>query len=258
MREDRRLRRGIYLLPTCFTIGNLFCGFFSLVETSRGVYETAAIAIIVAGILDGLDGRIARLTGTTSEFGLQFDSLADVVSFGVAPAFLAYRWALVPFERIGWLVAFLYVISAATRLARFNLQHAASDKRHFVGLPSPPAAGVLASMAFAFPNPPSNRTLSAALAVLTAGLALLMVSRLRYRSFKDFDLRNRRSYLAVLPIAAALVAVLTHPKWAMLAIALFYLASGPAAYLWGTVQRLQGHASGRAPDATPAARPKDA
>ncbi len=257
MREDRRLRRGIYLLPTCFTVGNLFCGFFSLVETSRGRYEIASILVIVAGILDGLDGRIARLTGTTSEFGLQFDSLADVVSFGVAPAFLAYRWALVPFDRIGWLIAFLFVICAATRLARFNIQHAVADKRHFVGLPSPPAAGVLATVAFAFPDPPSSRTWSVALAVLTVGVALLMVSRLRYRSFKDFDLRNRRSYLAVVPIAAALVAILTHPKGAMLTIAAGYLASGPVAYVWGLVQRLQGHASGRRPDPAPASGPKD-
>jgi CDP-diacylglycerol--serine O-phosphatidyltransferase len=258
MREDRRLRRGIYLLPTCFTVGNLFCGFFSLVEASRGRYEIAAILIIVAGILDGLDGRIARMTGTTSEFGLQFDSMADVVSFGVAPAFLSYRWALAPFDRIGWLIAFLYVICAATRLARFNIQHAVADKRHFVGLPSPPAAGVLASVAFAFPGPPPNRTVAVSLAVLTAGVALLMVSRLRYRSFKDFDLRNRRSYIAVLPIAAGLVAILTHPKGAMLTIAIVYLLSGPAWYLWGLVQRLQGHAPARTPDPAGAARPKDA
>jgi len=240
MREKRRLRRGIYLLPTCFTVGNLFCGFFSLVEASRGQFELAAILIIVASILDGLDGRIARLTGTTSEFGVEFDSMADVVSFGVAPAFLAYRWALVPFHRFGWLIAFLYVVCAATRLARFNIQHAASDKRFFVGLPSPPAAGVLASVAFAFPDPPDFGFVSVALGVLVTIVAFLMVSRLRYRSFKDFDLRNRRSYIAVLPIAAALVAVLTQPKWAILAMATGYLVSGPIAYLWGVVQRLRG------------------
>lgn len=239
MRERRRLRRGIYLLPTCFTVGNLFCGFFSLVEASRGQFELAAILIVVASILDGLDGRIARLTGTTSEFGVEFDSMADVVSFGVAPAFLAYRWALVPFHRFGWLIAFLYVVCAATRLARFNIQHAASDKRFFVGLPSP-AAGVLASVAFAFPDPPEFGFVSAALAVLVMIVAFLMVSRLRYRSFKDFDLRNRRSYIAVLPIAAALVAVLTHPKGAILTMATGYLVSGPIAYLWGVVQRLRG------------------
>ncbi|MBZ5640276.1 MAG: CDP-diacylglycerol--serine O-phosphatidyltransferase [Acidobacteriia bacterium] len=243
MRENRRLRRGIYLLPTCFTVGNLFCGFFSLVESSQGRFDLAAILIIVAATLDGLDGRIARLTGSTSEFGIQFDSLADIVSFGVAPAFLAYRWALVPFHRTGWLIAFLYVVCAATRLARFNLQHAASDKRYFVGFPSPPAAAVLASVAFAFPGPIESRAVSATLAVLASAVALLMVSRLRYRSFKDFDLRNRRSYIGVLPIAAALVAVLTHPKEALPTISGAYLLSGPLAYLWGWVGRLRGRRS---------------
>jgi CDP-diacylglycerol--serine O-phosphatidyltransferase len=257
MRENRRLRRGIYLLPTCFTVGNLFCGFFSLVESARGQFEVAAILIIVAAILDGLDGRIARLTGTTSEFGIQFDSMADVVSFGVAPAFLAYRWALTPFHRIGWLIAFLYVVCAATRLARFNLRHALADKRYFVGLPSPPAAAVLASVGFAFPDPPSNRTVSAALAVLTTLVAVLMVSRLRYRSFKDFDLRNRRSYIVVLPIAAALVAVLTHPKGALLTLATAYLVSGPVAYLVGLVARARGRRSGRSGSAADAVEAKD-
>jgi CDP-diacylglycerol---serine O-phosphatidyltransferase len=235
MRESRRPRRGTYLLPTCFTVGNLFCGFFGLVEAARGRFEAAGILIIVAAVLDGLDGRIARLTGTTSEFGLQFDSLADVVSFGVTPAFLAYRWALVPLHRIGWMIAFLYVVCAATRLARFNLRRGAVDKRYFIGLPSPPAATVLASVAFAFPAPPESRGISAALAALTTAVAVLMVSRLRYRSFKDLDLRNRRSYLVVLPIAAALVAVLTHAKGALLTLSAVYLVSGPAAYLVGIV-----------------------
>jgi CDP-diacylglycerol--serine O-phosphatidyltransferase len=258
MHESRRLRRGIYLLPTCFTVGNLFCGFFAVVESSRGGFELAAILIILASILDGLDGRIARLTGTTSEFGVQFDSLADVVSFGVAPAFLVYRWALAPLGRVGWLIAFLYVICAATRLARFNIQHAISDKRHFVGFPSPPAAAVLASVAFAFPELPEVRVIPAALAVLTTAVALLMVSRLRYRSFKDFDLRNRRSHVAVLPIAVVLVAVLTHPKGAILTLAFVYLLSGPVAYIWGLVQRLLGRGPDRRAEAAAAARAKDA
>ena len=137
MAGRRKLRRGIYLLPTSLTTGNLCCGFFSLIESSRGQYELAALLIIAAGVLDGLDGRIARLTGTTSEFGVEFDSMADISSFGIAPAFLAYEWALQPFHRIGWLIAFLFVACAATRLARFNIQHSTSDKRFFAGLPSP-------------------------------------------------------------------------------------------------------------------------
>ncbi len=247
MREPRRLRRGIYLLPTCFTIGNLFCGFFSLVESSRDNFERAAGLIILAGILDGLDGRIARLTGTTSEFGLEFDSLADIVSFGVAPAILAYRWALSPFHRIGWLIAFLYVICAAMRLARFNIQHAVAEKRYFAGLPSPPAATMLACVAFAFPARPPERWLSGLIGALVVVVAILMISRLRYRSFKDFDLRNRRSYTWVLLLAAIFVAIFTHPKGALLALSAVYLVSGPVAYAWGLVLRARGKGSTAAP-----------
>ena len=237
VREGRRLRRGTYVLPACFTIANLFCGFFSLVEVSRGRYERAAVLIVMAAILDGLDGRIARLTNTTSEFGVQFDSLADIVSFGVAPAFLAYRWALLPLRRLGWLTAFLFVICAAARLARFNIQHGSTDRRWFVGLPSPPAAVAVASVAFAFPGATSESWLAGAFASFVAIVALLMVSRVRYRSFKDLDLRNRRSYSVVLPLAAGLVAVATHPKGALLVLSATYLVSGIAAYPFSLWQR---------------------
>ncbi len=240
MGEGRRLRRGIYLLPTCFTIGNLLCGFASLVQSSRGRFEQAAILIILAGLLDALDGRIARMTGTTSQFGIEFDSLADVVSFGVAPAFLAFRWALSPLGRFGWLAAFIYVVCAATRLARFNLRVVRPDKRYFAGLPSPPAAAALASVAFAFPRPASERWHAAVLGLLVVAVAVLMVSRLRYRSFKDLDLRNRRPYTFVLPLAAVLVAVLTHPKSALLVLSAAYLVSGVLGYLWGLLQRWRG------------------
>jgi CDP-diacylglycerol--serine O-phosphatidyltransferase len=242
-RERRRLRRGIYLLPTCFTIGNLFCGFFSLVESSRGRFETSAVLIIIAALLGGLDGRIARMTGTTSEFGLQFDSLADIVSFGVAPAFLAFCWTLSPLRRVGWLIAFLFVICAATRLARFNMQHAVADRRYFVGLPSPPAAALVASVVFAFPAPPSSRWAAVLVAVLVVVVAFLMVGRIRYRSFKDFDLRNRRSYILVLPMSVLLVAVFTHPRIALLTLSAAYASSGWIAYLSGLARRLAGRAS---------------
>lgn len=236
-RENHRFRRGTYILPACFTIANLFCGFFSLVEVSRGRFDRAAILIVAAAILDGLDGRIARLTNTTSEFGLEFDSMADIVSFGVAPAFLAYRWALLPLGRLGWLTAFLFVICAATRLARFNIQHGSVDRRWFIGLPSPPAAVSIASIAFAFPEIPTERWISGGLALTMAAVALLMVSRVRYRSFKDLDLRNRRSYTVVLPLAAGLVAVMTHPKGALLVMSATYLVSGLAALAVSLVER---------------------
>jgi CDP-diacylglycerol---serine O-phosphatidyltransferase len=245
MTDPSNPRRGTYLLPTFFTAGNLFFGFYSLVQAARGNFEMAAVLIILAGVLDGLDGRIARLTGTTSEFGLQFDSLADVVSFGIAPAFLAYQWSLWPLRQLGLFLAFLFVVCAAMRLARFNLQTHASDRRYFAGLPSPPAAGAVAVAAYAFPHLPDERWVAMLVAVVVLGISGLMITtRLRYRSFKDLDLRSRRSYLIVLPVAAALVAVVTHPKQTLLALAAIYLLSAPLAYLWGWVR--DGRSGGRA------------
>jgi CDP-diacylglycerol--serine O-phosphatidyltransferase len=239
MAGRRKLRRGIYLLPTSFTTGNLCCGFFSLIESSRGHYEIAALLIIAAGVLDGLDGRIARLTGTTSEFGVEFDSMADISSFGIAPAFLAYEWVLQPFHRVGWLIAFLFVACAATRLARFNIQHGSSDKRFFAGLPSPAAAGAIASVAFAFPDPPTQLGFSVLIGVLVAAAALLMVSHVRYRSFKSLDLKSPRSYLSVVAIVLVLVAVLVHPR-SLMAIAGLYLMWGPATWFAGWLTRGRG------------------
>ena len=248
MAGRRKLRRGIYLLPTAFTTGSLCCGFYSLIESSRGDYKSAALLIIVAGVLDGLDGRIARLTGTTSEFGVEFDSLADISSFGIAPAFLAYQWALQSFERVGWLIAFLFVACAATRLARFNIQHGSMDKRFFAGLPSPAAAGVIASVTFAFPYPPTQLGLSVLIGVLVATAALLMVSHVRYRSFKTLDLRSPRSYLSVVAIVAVFVAIFVHHR-SMMVIASLYLLSGPAAWFLGWVMR--GHGGPRAEPSAP-------
>ncbi len=235
----RKLRRGIYLLPTAFTTGSLCCGFFSLIESSRGDYKSAALLILVAGVLDGLDGRIARLTGTTSEFGVEFDSMADIASFGIAPAFLAYQWALQPFNRVGWLIAFLFVTCAATRLARFNLQHGSSDKRFFAGLPSPAAGGVIASVAFAFPSPPVQLGLSVLIGALVAIAGLLMVSHVRYRSFKTLDLRSPRSYLSVVAIALVFVSIFVDRR-SMMVIAGLYLLWGPAAWFASFLVRDRG------------------
>ena len=243
MAGRRKLRRGIYLLPTSLTTGSLCCGFFSLIESSRGGYERAALLIVAAAVLDGLDGRIARLTGTTSEFGVEFDSMADISSFGIAPAFLAYQWALQPFHRVGWLIAFLFVACAATRLARFNIQHGSMDKRYFAGLPSPAAAMSVASVAFAFPEPPSQLGYSVLIGALVASAALLMVSHVRYRSFKGFDLKSPRSYLSVVLIVLALVAVLVHPR-SLMVIAGLYLAWGPAAWAAGWLTRRRGDPRG--------------
>jgi len=237
MRKTRQIRRGIYVLPTLFTVGNLLCGYSSLIRSYQGAVEQAAILIIIAGVLDGLDGRIARLTGTTTEFGVEFDSLADIVSFGVAPAMLAYRWALHSFDRLGWFIAFIFVVCAAMRLARYNIQTNVGDKRHFAGLPSPMAAGALAAAAYAFPAVQRSEAFDVMLGLLVAALALMMVSRVRYRSFKEFDLRDRRSYFYVLPVAAMMVAIGIYPKWALLILAAAYLASAPATSVWTVVRR---------------------
>ena len=237
MRKSHRVRRGIYLLPTLFTVGNLFCGFSSLVQAFMGALGWAALLIVIAGILDGLDGRIARLTGTTSEFGLEFDSLADIVSFGIAPAFLIYAWALTPLGRVGWLIAFLYVVCAAMRLARFNIQRFVADKRYFVGLPTPAAAGTLACLVYASPESMDQRWVSGLIGTFLVGAAILMISRLRYRSFQDFDLHNRRSYLYVFPLAGILVAILIHPEVALPALAAAYLLSGLVGYGWTLLAR---------------------
>src|SRR6187399_1818742 len=148
---ERRARRGIYLLPSMFTMANMFCGYACIVYSMRGEFATAAPFIGYAIVLDMLDGRIARMTGSTSAFGIEFDSLADVISFGVAPAILSFKWGLEPLGQIGWAAGFLFVSAAAVRLARFNIQSGTQDKRYFVGLPSPAAAGVLAATVYAYP-----------------------------------------------------------------------------------------------------------
>jgi CDP-diacylglycerol--serine O-phosphatidyltransferase len=237
------------MLPTLFTVGNIFCGYWSLIHTYRGALEIAAVLIIVAGVLDGLDGRIARLTGTTSDFGVEFDSLADMVSFGIAPALLAYKWALEPLGRTGWLVAFLFVVCAAMRLARFNLQVGTTDRRFFAGLPTPSAAGVLACVVFAAPVPQETRWLALLVVLLVSVLGLLMVSRLRYYAFKDFDLRNRRSYIHVLPLAGVLVAIGLYPKGTLLLVSTAYLLSAPTYYAWSLVRRLRSRRGAWARDA---------
>lgn len=237
MRRAQYRRRGIYLLPAMLTVANLFCGFSSLIQTSLGALEASAILIILAGVLDGLDGRVARLTGTTSAFGLEFDSLADIVSFGLAPSLLVYHWALRPVGRIGWMLAFLFVVCAAMRLARYNtLNSATLDRRFFVGLPSPMAGGVLACLVFAFPGSGEDRWALLVVAPILFALAMMMISKLRYRSFREFDLR-RSSYVYILPLAAILAAVAMYPRAVPLILAVVYFLSAPTDYIWGILVR---------------------
>jgi CDP-diacylglycerol--serine O-phosphatidyltransferase len=192
----------------------------------RGDYESAAPFVGFAFLLDALDGRIARLTGSESAFGVEFDSLADVISFGLAPAVLAYAWGLSPLGRLGLAAGFLYVSAAAMRLARFNIQTGTGlDKRYFVGMPSPPAAGVVAATVYAYPwGLYDYRAALPALALVLVPAAL-MVSTIRFRSFKTFDLQSRRPYTVLILIAAAIVAIWAHPRAVLVVIAYTYLAS---------------------------------
>src|SRR6478672_3017642 len=202
-----RLRRGVYLLPSLLTMGNMFCGYACVVYSMRGEYETAAPFIGIAIVLDMLDGRIARMTGTESEFGLQFDSLADIVSFGVAPAILSFAWGLSSLGRLGWAAAFLFVTAAALRLARFNIQGATGDKRWFVGMPSPAAAGVPAATVYAFPDGLIDQRGALLVLAMVIVPALLMVSTVRYRSFKTLDLQTPRPF-RILLLFATLIALI--------------------------------------------------
>ena len=230
------MRRGVYALPALFTAGNILCGYLSLDASGRGAYEYAAILIFAAAFLDGVDGRVARLTGTTSAFGEQLDSLADVVSFGVAPAFLVYHWGLSGFGRAGLLVSFLFVVCGASRLARFNVQLHVVDKRWFVGLPIPSAAGALCGLIWAVPSPALTDTLRAVFFGVTAVLAFLMVSTFRYRSFKDLDARSRRGRLYFLLFAAVLGLIWWLREYALAGLLVTYAASAPLARLAGLLR----------------------
>jgi CDP-diacylglycerol--serine O-phosphatidyltransferase len=239
---NRRLRRGVYMLPSVFTLGNMFCGYACIVYAMRGDFATAAPFIAFAMVLDMLDGLIARMAGASSAFGVELDSLADVISFGMAPALLAFTWAFAlepaPLRRVGWAAGFLFVTGAALRLARFNIQAAgATDKRYFAGLPSPAAAGVPAATVFAYPYPLDDyREAILALFVILVP-AFLMVSTIRYRSLKTLDLRGRRSYRALLLVAIVLAAVSTHPQTTLAVMAYGYLLSGPIGWVVSRVQR---------------------
>ncbi|WP_024891395.1 CDP-diacylglycerol--serine O-phosphatidyltransferase [Luteimonas huabeiensis] len=239
-----RLRgRGIYLLPNLFTTGGLFAGFFAIIAASQGRFGAACVAIFVAAVLDGIDGRVARLTNTQSEFGVQYDSLADLISFGMAPALVMYHWSLVALRldgptlgKIGWLAAFLYAACAALRLARFNSQVDVVDKRWFIGLASPAAAGLMASFVWTCDElglRGADLRYAALAVTVVAGLA--MVSRIRYTSFKGSGTgpRSDRVPFVALPIAVAvLIALWIDPPRTLLAASALYLLSGPAQWIW--------------------------
>ncbi len=240
-------KRGMYLLPSLITVGNLFCGYACVMYALRGDVVTAAPFIGVAVVLDMLDGRIARMTGTTSAFGVEFDSLADVISFGLAPAVLAYAWGLSELGRWGWAAGFLYVTAAAMRLARFNIQTGLqTDKRFFVGMPSPAAAGVPAATIFFYPFPLVGKVQALAAIAVVVIPAILMVSSLRFRSFKTMNFGWDRSYIKIFAFAALIVFIATEPRVALVIIAYTYLASG---LIGPVITRLRGRRQGLPPEA---------
>lgn len=220
--------KGIYLLPNLFTTTALFAGFYAIVASMRGDFEQAAIAIFIAMIMDGIDGRVARLTNTQSAFGAEYDSLSDVVSFGIAPSLVVYSWGLVSLGKPGWLAAFFYAAATALRLARFNSRIGMDDKRFFQGLPSPAAAGMVAAMVWVADDygVPGHRLWILA-AIVTIITGALMVSSFRFYSFKDIDLKGRVPFVAVLAVLIGFVGISIDPPLILLVAFLLYMLSGP-------------------------------
>lgn len=229
---DRRasLHKGVYILPNLFTTGGLFLGVYAVIASSQGEFLIAAVSIVIAHLCDGLDGRIARLTNTTSQFGVEYDSLADLVAFGVAPGILAYRWALEPWGAWGWLAVSLFVACGALRLARFNVQSSYAEKRTFVGLPIPAAADMIAAtvLLYYFFGGQGATNKHLVLLLLVYALALLMVSNVRYYSFKDVDLRARLPFYAVVGMIVLVMFVVAQPQILFFLGILAYVVSGPA------------------------------
>ena len=227
-------RRGIYILPNLFTTGVLFGGFYAIVQAMNTRYEHAAIAIFVAMVLDGLDGRVARLTRTQSEFGAEYDSLADVVAFGAAPALVMYEWALRPLGRLGWIAAFAYCAATALRLARFNVNTDVVDKRYFQGLPSPAAAALVAGFVWIIDDFDLQRTewLFGLACVVTLFAAVTMVTSVPFYSFKDINFRRSVPFWAVLVIVLGLILVSANPPMVLFGLFVAYALSGYVIWVW--------------------------
>ncbi|KGK41957.1 CDP-diacylglycerol--serine O-phosphatidyltransferase [Nitrincola sp. A-D6] len=224
--------KGVYLLPNLFTTGALFSGFYAVIASMNGQFEAAAIAIFVSMLFDGLDGRVARMTNTQSPFGAEYDSLADMVSFGVAPAIVAFTWALDDLGKLGWFAAFLYVAGTALRLARFNTQIGSVDKRYFVGLPSPAAAAAVAGliwMCTKFEFAAEDIAYLVALYVALAGV--LMVSNILYYSFKDVDLKDKVPFLILSAIVLGIAVISISPALFLWLLFVVYAFSGPVLWL---------------------------
>jgi CDP-diacylglycerol--serine O-phosphatidyltransferase len=228
----RRRLRGVYILPNLFTSGNLFCGFFATVAAIDDRYIHASIAILLAGVFDVLDGKIARLSGANSRFGIEYDSLADLISFGLAPALLAFSWALEPYGRVGWLAAFLFVACGALRLARFNVQTSSMENKFFIGLPIPAAACMIALTVLLHHRLGSWVTdKQVPILLMIYVLAFLMVSNIRYFSIKGLDLFRRKPFRSLVIVILCIVVVVAEPEVTLFSIFALYVLSGPASYL---------------------------
>jgi CDP-diacylglycerol---serine O-phosphatidyltransferase len=234
----RPRRRGIYVLPNLCTTAALFGGFYAIVMAMNERYEQAAIAIFVAMLLDGLDGRIARMTNTQSEFGAEYDSLSDVVSSGLAPALVIYQWALAPMGKLGWVVAFWYAAATALRLARFNTQLGVADKRYFQGLPCPAAAGVMAGFIWlGVAHGLSGPEIAPIALVITILMGVLMVSNVRFNSFKELDLKGRVPFYTAVLVVVVLALVFLDPPIVLFSVFAVYAVSGPCTTLVQVRQR---------------------
>jgi CDP-diacylglycerol--serine O-phosphatidyltransferase len=230
-------RKGVFLLPNLFTTGALFGGFYAIIAAMGGHFDHAAWAIFAAQILDGFDGRVARMTHTESAFGVEYDSLSDMVSFGLAPAIVVYSWALQPLGKEGLAASFIFAACAAIRLARFNTHVGTSDSRFFTGLASPPAATLVASGVWLGSGLDLTTELSVLAAILVAFVGFLMVSNLKYQSFKGLDKNRRVPFIAMLITVLVFVAVTVNPPVVLFSLALIYTLSGPFAWVWQLLKR---------------------
>lgn len=245
-------KKGVYLLPNLLTTAAIFCGFYAILAAMNSKFEVAAIAVFVAMILDGLDGRVARMINAQSDFGAEYDSLSDLVSFGLAPSLIVYLWALVYMKdvnvawgKLGWMCSFIYVACAAIRLARFNTQLDVQEKRYFTGLPSPSAAAVMVGMVWVFHDMDVHGKLIQVPAMLiTLGTGLLMVSNIKFRSFKDFDIKNKVPHTAVLIMVLIFALTAIDPPKVLFITFFIYTLSGPASWLLTRVRKHRAKKTG--------------
>jgi CDP-diacylglycerol---serine O-phosphatidyltransferase len=249
-------RKGIYILPNLFTSASLFGGFYAIIAATQGRYEAAAISILISAILDGLDGRVARLTHTSSHFGTEYDSLSDVIAFGVAPGILAFQWSLKPFGRFGWLAAFLFVVCGALRLARFNVQKSTTDSSFFRGLPIPAGACFIASLVLFLDEIGIMPEEWPLLIVVTIYIvSFLMVSTVSYSSFKKLEIRNHKPFNVLVSLILVLILIALQPQIMIFLIMFLYALSGPLLGLYRLRHRVKGRLEGETESAEPPSLP---